>query len=82
METRLQEIRSRGNKNIKIGFIPGHFATNHSHVNYYVDLTSIKTRRSLQSNTLLQPRLTPSFALREPKWWLLIWPKLCRSRVR
>lgn len=43
METRLQEIRSRRNSNIKIGVIPGHFATNHSHVNYYVDLTSIKT---------------------------------------
>jgi orotate phosphoribosyltransferase len=47
MENRLQEIRSRGNKNIKIGVIPGHFATNHSHVNYYVDLTSIKTRHKM-----------------------------------
>lgn len=47
METRLQEIRSKENKDIKIGIIPGHFATNHSHVNYYVDLTSIKTRHSM-----------------------------------
>lgn len=47
METRLQEIRSRSNKNIKIGLIPGHFATNHSHVNYYVDLTSIKSRHKM-----------------------------------
>lgn len=43
MENRLQEITSRKNRNIKIGVIPGHFATNHSHVNYYVDMTSIKT---------------------------------------
>ena len=47
METRLQEIRSRSNKEIKIGIIPGHFATNHSHVNYYVDLTSIKSRHKM-----------------------------------
>ena len=44
METRLQEIRARSNKDIRIGIIPGHFATNHSHVNYYVDLTRIKSR--------------------------------------
>ncbi|MDD3692648.1 MAG: orotate phosphoribosyltransferase [Oscillospiraceae bacterium] len=47
METRLQETRSRFNKNIKISYIPGHFATNHSHVNYYVDLTSIKCRHKM-----------------------------------
>lgn len=43
MENRKQEIKSRKNKYIRIGIIPGHFATNHSHVNYYVDMTSIKT---------------------------------------
>lgn len=47
METRLQEIRARGNREIKIGIIPGHFATNHSHVNYYVDLTGIKSRHRM-----------------------------------
>ncbi|HBT65476.1 MAG TPA: orotate phosphoribosyltransferase [Ruminococcaceae bacterium] len=47
MENRLQEIRSRSNRNVKIGLIPGHFATNHSHVNYYIDLTSIKSRHKM-----------------------------------
>ncbi len=47
METRLQEIAARGNKNVKIGIIPGHFATNHSHVNYYVDMTRIKSHHSM-----------------------------------
>ncbi len=47
METRVQEIRAKGNKDIKIGIIPGHFATNHSHVNYYVDLTGIKSRHKM-----------------------------------
>lgn len=44
METRIQEVRSTKNKHIKIGVIPGHFATNHSHVNYYIDITAIKSR--------------------------------------
>ncbi|ADU20710.1 MULTISPECIES: orotate phosphoribosyltransferase [Ruminococcus] len=43
MEERLQTIQSVKNKKVQIGIIPGHYATNHSHVNYYVDMTSIKT---------------------------------------
>ena len=43
MEERLQTIQSGKNKKVQIGVIPGHYATNHSHVNYYVDMTSIKT---------------------------------------
>lgn len=42
MERRMQEIAYSKNKHIKIGIIPGHFATNHSHVNYYVDLNRLK----------------------------------------
>lgn len=44
METRIQEIAARSNSDIRIRVIPGHFATNHSHVNYYVDMTGIKSR--------------------------------------
>lgn len=39
METRMREIHARNASKVKIGVIPGHFATNHSHVNYYVDMT-------------------------------------------
>ena len=39
----MQTIQSGKNKKVQIGVIPGHYATNHSHVNYYVDMTSIKT---------------------------------------
>lgn len=42
MESRAQEIRSRSNPNIRISVIPGHFVTNHSHINYYIDLTRLK----------------------------------------
>ena len=43
MEERMQTIQSGKNNRIQIGVIPGHYATNHSHVNFYVDMTSIKT---------------------------------------
>lgn len=42
MENRTQIISAKKNKHIQIGIIPGHFATNHSHINYYVDLNAIK----------------------------------------
>lgn len=51
METRIHEIFSNSNKKIKIGVIPGHFATNHSHVNYYVDMTGIKTHHKVAKET-------------------------------
>ncbi len=38
------EITSDSNKNVRLGLIPGHFATNHSHVNYFVDMTTIKVQ--------------------------------------
>lgn len=47
MENRIQTIECPKNRRIKIGIIPGHFATNHSHVNYYVDMTSIKTSHKM-----------------------------------
>lgn len=42
MEDRAINIKSKKNHNLEIRAIPGHFATNHSHVNYYVDLTAMK----------------------------------------
>lgn len=46
MEKRAIRIQSRVNPNAIIRAIPGHFATTHSHVNYYVDMTFMKSRRS------------------------------------
>jgi orotate phosphoribosyltransferase len=42
MENRTIEIKSNRNSNIKTGIIPGHFVTGHSHVNYYVDMHTLK----------------------------------------
>lgn len=51
METREHEIVSQKNHRIKIGVIPGHFATNHSHVNYYIDMTGVKTHHKAAKET-------------------------------
>ncbi len=32
--------------NVPLKVRPGHFATNHSHINYYIDTTTLKTRTS------------------------------------
>ena len=50
MEERAQKIVSGKNSQVSIGIIPGHYATNHSHVNYYVDLTAIKTSVKMARN--------------------------------
>ena len=46
MENRIVKFKSKESSNLNLHAIPGHFATSHSHINYYVDLTSIKTRAS------------------------------------
>jgi len=46
METRAQKVYA-ADGNVSIDIIPGHFVTNHSHVNYYVDLTSLKTHHRM-----------------------------------
>lgn len=42
MEKRSIQISSRADNRVAINIIPGHFATNHSHINYYIDMTSVK----------------------------------------
>ena len=37
-------IKSENNNKIQIKVTAGHFATNHSHVNYFIDLTDVKTQ--------------------------------------
>ena len=47
MESRAIKVRSDKNREILISIIPGHFATSHSHVNYYIDMTSIKHQHKI-----------------------------------
>ena len=40
-------IISRVNKRLYADAIPGHFATNHSHINYYIDMSELKHNYTL-----------------------------------
>lgn len=46
MERRAIKIFAPMNKKIALKVIPGHFATSNSHINLYIDLTTMKTRQS------------------------------------
>lgn len=47
LESRAIKFPSKQHKGlIPITAIPGHFATNHSHINYFIDLTNIKARQN------------------------------------
>lgn len=45
MENRTIKLYAK-NTSVPLKVVPGHFATNHSHVNYYIDMTTLKTRIS------------------------------------
>ena len=47
MEKRKQIITAKKSKRVSIEIIPGHFATNHSHINYYIDMTKVKCVQSM-----------------------------------
>ena len=42
MESKVVQIHCDKSLEIVLNVIPGHFATSHSHVNYYIDMTGIK----------------------------------------
>lgn len=46
MESTPIKIFQKGNHKTALRIIPGHFATNHSHINYYIDITTLKIRQS------------------------------------
>lgn len=46
MLDRQVKIPAKANRKIELKAIPGHFATNHSHINYYLDITPIKCRHN------------------------------------
>ena len=51
METNAFELFAKRNNKVSIRVMPGHFVTQHSHVNYCVDLTRIKTESRLARAT-------------------------------
>ena len=67
--------RRRGNVPLRVA--RGHFATNHSHINYYIDITYQKTRLSEAKATAYElvsrfstiPRWIPSYVWTAPRCW-------------
>lgn len=46
MEQRFRDLRSKRNPKARIKIIEGHFATPHSHVNVYIDMSTVKCRHN------------------------------------
>lgn len=46
-ENEIMKIHSSYNNSVTIDVIPGHFATNHSHITHYIDMTILKSRQSM-----------------------------------
>lgn len=45
LEERMFKVTSP-HSSVPLKVVPGHFATSHAHVNYYIDITTLKTRQS------------------------------------
>ena len=46
MDERLQDLRSSKNPKARIKVLKGHFATSNSHLNTYIDMSTVKTRHN------------------------------------
>lgn len=46
MENKMIKIYPKNNQSVPLKIVPGHFATTHSHINTYIDMTTLKTRYS------------------------------------
>lgn len=46
MERSALKIYRKGHSEVALKIVPGHFATSHSHINYYIDITTLKIRQS------------------------------------
>ena len=46
MDERLEDLRSKKNPKARIKVLKGHFATSNSHLNTYIDMSTVKTRHN------------------------------------
>lgn len=51
MDDRLVDLRSTKNPKARIKILKGHFATNHSHINTYIDMSTVKVRHNNSRET-------------------------------
>lgn len=50
MENRMMKFYAKDSSKVALHAVQGHFATSHSHINYYIDITSLKTRAKEAEN--------------------------------
>lgn len=46
MDERFEDLRSKKNPKARIKILKGHFATSHSHINTYIDMSTVKVRHN------------------------------------
>ena len=51
MDLRLEDLRSTKNPKARIKILQGHFATGNSHINTYIDMSTVKTRHNNSRET-------------------------------
>lgn len=51
MDSRLEDLRSTRNPKARIKIMKGHFATSNSHLNTYIDMSTVKTRHNNAKET-------------------------------
>jgi len=60
------KVPSKTNSKINLKVVPGHFATTSSHINFYMDMTTLKVRQKeayeVAREMAKANRLTPSYA--------------------
>ena len=60
------KVPSKTNSKINLKVVPGHFATTSSHINFYMDMTTLKVRQKeayeVAREMAKEYRLTPSYA--------------------
>lgn len=54
MESRIRSIKANQNPDLHIEVMPGHFATRNSHINYYVNITRLKSQQSLAKSAAIE----------------------------
>ena len=57
------KVPSKTNSKINLKVVPGHFATTSSHINFYMDMTTLKVRQKEAYEVARETanRLTPSY---------------------
>lgn len=65
MEERMIKFYAKESNRVAVHAIPGHFATTNSHINYYVDVTSLKSRinEAKEVASLLASKYQPSMVV-------------------